>query len=49
MQAWLLVIQSEFQSIEDRDALISHVKDVAVESACNEPRTLGFQVAIVAA
>lgn len=44
LQAWLLVIQSEFQSLEDRDALISHVKAVAVESACNEPRTLGFQV-----
>lgn len=43
-QAWLLVIQSEFQSVEDRDALISHVKAVAVESACNEPQTLGFQV-----
>lgn len=43
-QAWLLVIQSEFQSVEDRDVLISHVKAVAVESACHEPQTLGFQV-----
>lgn len=44
LQAWLLVIQSDFQSVEDRDALISHVKAVAVESARNEPQTLGFQV-----
>ncbi len=42
-QAWLLVIQSKFQSIEDRDELISHVKAVAIDSAQNEPTTLGFQ------
>mmetsp|Transcript_15057 Transcript_15057/g.45515 ORF Transcript_15057/g.45515 Transcript_15057/m.45515 type:complete len:164 (-) Transcript_15057:627-1118(-) len=45
-KAWLLVVSSKFQSLEDRDALLEHVRRIAQQSANHEPGTLGFQVAI---
>lgn len=46
LQAWLLLINVDFESIEDRDAFIKYFTPVAVHCAKHEPRTLGYELSI---
>lgn len=45
-KAWLLLINVDFESVEDRDAFISYFQPVAVHCALHEPRTLGYELSI---